>query len=349
MSKVYKWLPVDLVSKILKIGLSFSPASNFRDSSEFSINYKKHNIKDLINFITRYREQYGTTDTSRMLIQNILQNKATRKKLLKNLDEDEGEKFKKNLKKDLNDRYYICSLTYDDSLSFAWSDSSGNSHDQVRLTLNREKLEQQYKKMCQNVRYCDHRPAVNQTSPLEEAAYDVIFSKLKTDGTTNYEIEKEVRLAYCTERLNYDSELILSKKIDNEPYIYDLLLHDYLEEITVSKHVDSHYSKEWEEILTLKQDYSEQAQVYNQALAIINYLPKLPPIKSRRLLPKEQQTLSERAFGEYDEAHRFFCAIHTEDVVQEIFEKLAQGEAISEALIEMFKQPRYKNVPINYV
>ena len=351
MSKIYKWVPIDIVSKILRYGLSFSPASNFKDVAEYTIQYKAHTIEGLERFLIRFGQDNNCLQEKIALAKKIKNDRELQSELLKELEAKKNE-FPCELKKALNDRYYVCSTTYDESTNFKWSDSDDNKVNWVRLTLNRKEVEKQYRRLCRDVQYHDKRPKVNQTSSLEECVYDIVFSKLKRDATSNYnyEEEKEVRLLLCTERLNVPVEKESLKRLDGEKYIYDLHLHDYLEEISLRKEANESYSQEWEKILCEKQETDHQIELYNRLLDVRKHLPSNPPPKGHMLLNFDEMTDEEKAFFIYFTGLEHFSTMHTKNVVAEIFESfLAKGLPVSDELLSLFESPRYNNVPINRV
>ncbi len=351
MSKIYKWVPIDIVSKILRYGLSFSPASNFKDVAEYTIQYKEHTIEDLKRFLFRFGKDNNCLQENIELANKIENDKVLQSKLFKELEAKKNE-FPCELKKALNDRYYVCSTTYDESTNFKWLDSDDNKVNWVRLTLNREEVEKQYNQLCRNVQYYDERPKVNQTSSLEECAYNVVFSKLKREATSNYnyEEEKEIRLLLCTERLNVTGEKESFQRLDGENYIYDLHLHDYLEEISLRKEANESYSQEWEEILCEKQETNHQIELYNRLLAVRKHLPSTLPSPHRMLLPFDEMTDEEKAFLIFNKEFNYFSTMHTKDVMDKIFKSfLAKGLPVSDELLSLFESPRYNIVPINRV
>lgn len=340
ISDVYKWIPISLASKILRRGLSFSPASTFKDVTEFSVNYRPMQAEELLSFMRRVEQDTGVISKERHYIEAMFNNPTYRQSFLQQFNGC-GHKFQNDLKEALTERFFVCSLTYDPKEDFDWSDLTGKSNELVRFTLNNKELHQHYKNMYRRVNYVSNRPAINQTAPLEQCAYDIIFTKLNT-----YEAEKEVRVVLCSDQLKVPCEQLCLLQENNEPYIYDLHLHDYLKAISIAETADTCYIEEWEEILNQQQSPDQQIELYEQVLPYVSSLKYPPPSPEQILLPTDRLSDSERAFYEYYSAFKYFSSLHTKQVIDQIYGHLNRQKPVSTDLVKLFSLPRYNKIPI---
>lgn len=347
---VYKWIPADIVSKWLTHGISYSPVSSFKDKTEFSCRYRKMSKRELFQYLEYLR---CVRDYDMQPIRDAFSIKGGRKRIMSELYAHMKNDYPNWLHDKLAQRFYVCCLTYDDGSDFSWTDQCNKPR--VQLKLNYSKLKEIYKKNIQPVRYCEHRPRVNQTDDIGKCAPEIIFTKYRYHNKTNYAKEAEIRIYLCRDAVGYGDFVNVNSPAEDNPYIYHTVLHDCLEEIIIGPDTPNELIEKWEKLLSSKIDSND----------IISRFEKLLPISNNELVRFFKNVKNQSYFdGLMSKSHtaeeekqlqihllkRLIDDNYPDQIAEEIFVRLITDQNVSDTVIQLLAQSRYKhNVVISKV
>lgn len=340
-NKIYRWIPLEICLKNLIRGLSFGRASNYKDKTEFTAAYRPLQREDVIEFLEGKNPK---DDSAIEAWTNASEEEASLR-----INELESQHNPEVLRKALDERFFTCCFTKEFSKNFKWSDQTNDP--KVCLVINRDIFYHDHRNLVRPVKYVDQRPILRlPDSYLLEVVYEIIFTKLKTDGKYNYENEKEIRAILCKDVLMCPEEAVLHE-VEDGTYAYEKNLHEYLEAIlfpteTLDLEVVKETKLKIEQELKASRDIEKQISLCKELWQMSNDPRVSQSVIFHEMAKRAGMMSPQENLRKMQQVYNALNVYQKHSTIMEMLSVLDEGVNVDSRLEELAKRPKYGDVQL---
>lgn len=335
-NKIYRWMTLEICIKNLVRGLAFGCVSQYVDETEFTAIIVESKRRHVIKYLRRYRPK----DID-LLYEFI---NVPRKQLAPAL-RDLAKKY--DLRKELSEHYYICSLTDNPSNEFSWTDKEERKP-LGRFCINYEIFKQEHDYDVDYVKYSLEKPKINIFNNSIGTLKKIAFNKSAIYNGKDLTNEREVRALLDTNIKKYKDKTILYEDDLDYPYIYEKLLHEYLESILIPEEMfkmegASEAKKKIDQLLHASRNVEEQLSLCREFKYVSSRFGWSQCIP---LLEEMKQKKNSSEFSLLNGIYNHLHCYQRHSTISEMFNVLDENVNVDARLNELAKTPKYAHVKI---